>query len=177
LLPAATAVGGHAGWGAWGRREGERELRPRGGENEEREGNIGVCSPEGTKFSGASIDSEPEVGSMNRKHRDEALDETNEAVLSNFANDAQIENNCSLELEPPRTSSSNSGNCGSNLGKQFRYLERVRCEGSSHIYIYIARVLRYFVFCNKFVFKIKIISKMDEIIFNVRKYIKRLQKF
>jgi hypothetical protein len=47
----------------------------------------------------------------------------------------------SLVLEPPRTLASNSGNCGSKLGKQFWDLERVQREGSSHnIYIYIARV-------------------------------------
>jgi hypothetical protein len=42
---------------------------------------------------------EPEVGSTNRKHRDKALDEMNTTVLSNFANDAHIETNCSPELE------------------------------------------------------------------------------
>jgi hypothetical protein len=80
------------------------------------------------------IDGELEAGSTNQKHQDEALDETNTAVLSDFANDARIESNCSPELEPPRTSASNSGNCGSNLGKWFRDLERARPEGSSHIY-------------------------------------------
>jgi hypothetical protein len=67
-----------------------------------------------------SIDDEPEVISMNGKHRDEALDEENIVVLLDFANDTQIESNCSqelsLELEPPQTSASNSGNCWSNLG-------------------------------------------------------------
>jgi hypothetical protein len=47
-----------------------------------------------------SIDGEPEVGSTNRKHRNEATDETNAAVLSNFANDARIESNYSPELSP-----------------------------------------------------------------------------
>jgi hypothetical protein len=37
-----------------------------------------------------SIDSEWEVRSMNRKHQDEALNETNAAVLSDFANDARL---------------------------------------------------------------------------------------
>jgi hypothetical protein len=54
-----------------------------------------------------SIDGEPKVRSMNRKYQDEALDETNAVVLSNFANDAQIESNYSPELEPPRTSTRN----------------------------------------------------------------------
>jgi hypothetical protein len=65
------------------------------------------------------IHGEPEVGSINRKHRDEALDETNAVVLSYFTNDARIESNCLPELESPRTSVSNSGNCGSNLGRRF----------------------------------------------------------
>jgi hypothetical protein len=47
------------------------------------------------------IDGEPEVGSTNQKYRDEALDETNATVLSDSANDAQIESNCSPDLEPP----------------------------------------------------------------------------
>jgi hypothetical protein len=42
-----------------------------------------------------SIDGEPEVGSTNRKHHDEALDETNAAILSDFANEIRIESNCS----------------------------------------------------------------------------------
>jgi hypothetical protein len=41
---------------------------------------------------------------MNRTRCDEVLDETNAAVPSDSADDAQIESNCSLELEPPRTS-------------------------------------------------------------------------
>ena len=76
---------------------------------------------------------------MNRRHRDKALDETNATVHSDFANIAQIESYCSpklsLELELPRTSASNSGNCGSNLGKRFQDLERARRVGSSHIHI------------------------------------------
>jgi hypothetical protein len=89
-------------------------------------------SPEPKRNS--SIDGELEVRSMNRKNRDEALDDTNAAVLSNFANDAWIESNCLPELEPLRTSTSNSINCGSNLGKQFRDLARARQECSIHIY-------------------------------------------
>jgi hypothetical protein len=48
-----------------------------------------------------SIDGEPKVRSMNRKHRDKAPDDTNALVLSDFANDARIESNYSSELEPP----------------------------------------------------------------------------
>jgi hypothetical protein len=58
----------------------------------------------------------------------EALDETNIVVPLNYANDAQIESNCSpelsLELQPSQTSASNSKNCGSNLEKRFRDLKR-----------------------------------------------------
>jgi hypothetical protein len=76
------------------------------------------------------IGGEPTVGSTNQKQRDEALDETDAAIPSDSGNDARIENNCSpelsLELEPPRTSTSNSGNCGSKLRKRFQDLERVR---------------------------------------------------
>jgi hypothetical protein len=65
------------------------------------------------------IGGEPTVGSTNRKHRDEALDEMNATVLSDFANDTRIESNCSPELEPHQTSASNSGYCRSKLEKQF----------------------------------------------------------
>jgi hypothetical protein len=42
---------------------------------------------------------------MNRKHQDEAIDEMDAAVLSDFANDARIESNCSSELLPELESS------------------------------------------------------------------------
>jgi hypothetical protein len=81
----------------------------------------------------SSIGSKSTVGSTNRKHRDKALNERNVAVLLDFSNNAQIESNClpelSLELEPPQTSTSNSRNCGSKLGKRFQDLERIRREG------------------------------------------------
>jgi hypothetical protein len=84
-----------------------------------------------------SISDESVVGSTNQKHQDEPLDETNAVVLSDFTNNTRIGINCSpelsLELEPPRTSVSNSRTCGSNLGKRFRDLERVRREGYIHI--------------------------------------------
>jgi hypothetical protein len=84
------------------------------------------------------IGDEPSVGSMNRKHWDEALNEMNTAVPSDSVDDAQIESNCLLELEQFRTSASNSENFGSNLRMGFRILERARREDS--IYIYISRV-------------------------------------
>jgi hypothetical protein len=67
-----------------------------------RKKNNGVCSPEKTL---AGVESE--VRSTNRKNQDEALDDTNTTVSSDFTNDARIESNCSLELEPPRTSARN----------------------------------------------------------------------
>jgi hypothetical protein len=62
-----------------------------------------------------SIGDEPSVGSTNQRHRDEALDETNAAVPSDSTNNAWIESNCSPELEPFQTSTSNSRSFGSNL--------------------------------------------------------------
>jgi hypothetical protein len=47
------------------------------------------------------IGDEPSIGSTNRRHQDEALDETKAAVPSNSIDDARIESNCSPELEPP----------------------------------------------------------------------------
>jgi hypothetical protein len=44
----------------------------------------------------SSIDGELEVRSMNRKHRDEALDETSIVVLSDFSNNPRIKSNFSL---------------------------------------------------------------------------------
>jgi hypothetical protein len=44
-----------------------------------------------------SIDREPEVRLMNRKYQDEALDDMNATVLSDFASDTRIECNCSAE--------------------------------------------------------------------------------
>ena len=60
-----------------------------------------------------SIVADSGIQSTNRTRCDEALDETNAAVPSDSADDAQIESNCSPELspelEPPRTSASNTG--------------------------------------------------------------------
>jgi hypothetical protein len=56
-----------------------------------------------------SIDGDSEVRSINQMHCDEALDETNAAVPSDSADDVWIGSNCSPELEPLRTSATNSG--------------------------------------------------------------------
>jgi hypothetical protein len=60
-----------------------------------------------------SIDGDSEVRSMNRIRLNKALDKTNAAVPSDSAADARIGSNCSpelsSELEPLRTSVSNSG--------------------------------------------------------------------
>lgn len=82
-----------------------------------------------------SIDGEPEVGSTNRKHKDEVLDETNATTLSDFANDAQLESNCLPKLELPRTSTRNWWRYESCLAKRIWYLERVRRDVPSRIYI------------------------------------------
>jgi hypothetical protein len=76
-----------------------------------------TTSPEPSTNS--SIRDELLVGSMNRRHQDEALGETNAAVPSDSADDARIGSNCSLELGPLRTSASNSGRWGMNLRKPF----------------------------------------------------------
>jgi hypothetical protein len=85
------------------------------------------------------IDNEPSVGSTNQRHQDEALDETNTMVPLDSADDAWIESNCSSELsqelEPTRTSASNSGSFRSKLGKWFRNSERAQREDSNHLYI------------------------------------------
>jgi hypothetical protein len=60
-----------------------------------------------------SIDGDSEVRSTNSTHCDEALDEMNAAVSSDFADDARIGSNCSSEMssefKPLRTSASNTG--------------------------------------------------------------------
>jgi hypothetical protein len=57
----------------------------------------------------SSIAGDSRIQSMSRTRCDEALDETNAAVPSDSANDVRIGSNCSLELGPPQTSSSNTG--------------------------------------------------------------------
>jgi hypothetical protein len=68
------------------------------------------------------IGDEPSVGSTNRRHRDDALDETSAVVPLDSTDDAQIESNYSPQLEPSRTSVSNFGSFGSKLGKGFQNL-------------------------------------------------------
>jgi hypothetical protein len=67
--------------------------------------NNGGASPEKTTSpepsTKSSIGDESSVGSTNRRHWDEALDETNAVVPSDSTDDARIESNCSPELEPP----------------------------------------------------------------------------
>jgi hypothetical protein len=55
-----------------------------------------------------SIAGDSRIQSTNRTRCDEALDETNAEVPSDSANDTRIGSNCSPELEPPRTSASNT---------------------------------------------------------------------
>jgi hypothetical protein len=89
--------------------------------------NNGGCSPEKMispePRRKPSFDFKSDVRSTNRKHQDEALDETNAAVLLDFPNDARIETNSSAELSPelelPQTLASNSGSCGSVQEKPF----------------------------------------------------------
>jgi hypothetical protein len=99
---------GHARW-EWGRERGtqrEGKQRRRGGtmergcrdgwthtEKENKE--LSWVAMEKTHRRKSSIGDESEVRLMNRKHQDEALDEMNTVVSSDFADDAQIENNCS----------------------------------------------------------------------------------
>jgi hypothetical protein len=60
-----------------------------------------------------SIAEDSGVQSTNRMRPDEALDKTNAGVPSDSVDDARIGSNClpelSLELEPLRTSASNTG--------------------------------------------------------------------
>jgi hypothetical protein len=92
-----TGRGATRGWGTQGRsrrcrrRSSGGGTRRRGveGEGRHRQG-------EGTRRRG----DEPSVGWTNRRHREEALDETNAVVPLDSADDAQIETNCSSELSP-----------------------------------------------------------------------------
>jgi hypothetical protein len=114
-------------------------------------------SPELRKKS--SIEGEPEVGSTNRKHRDEALDEMNAVVLFDYANDGlKVIARCSfrrswnhpkLRWAIPEIVD-RIWEYGFKIGKGLG--ERVPA-------IYISRVRRHFIFHNKPMFKIKIITK------------------
>jgi hypothetical protein len=106
----AQGQGGHT-QGAGGEREGLRR-------EERRNKELGLKSME-EAHRGRRPSPEPKpnqliaedsgVQSTNRTRCDEALDETNAAVPSDLADDARIGSNCSPELEPPRTSASNTG--------------------------------------------------------------------
>jgi hypothetical protein len=82
-----------------------------------------------------SIGDEPSIGSMNRRHRDEALNEMNAAVPSDFVDDARIKVIAHRSWNHLRTSTSDFGSFESRLGVGFRNSERVKREDSSHIYI------------------------------------------
>jgi hypothetical protein len=86
----------------------------------------------------SSIDGDSEVQSLNRTHRDEALVDTNTAVLSDSADHTRIGSNCSSELESLQTSISYSERWGMNLRKPFHDSECAQ-QGEA-IHIYIARI-------------------------------------
>jgi hypothetical protein len=96
------------------------------------------------------------IGSMNRRHRDEALDETNAAVPSDYANDAYIESNCLTELEPSRTSRAIPGFMDRIYGNSFRIWKWLN-ERIPAIYILLGFEDILF-FRNYLIFKIKINS-------------------
>jgi hypothetical protein len=114
-------------------------------------------SPEPRRKS--SIDGEPEVGSMNQKHLDETLDETNAAVLSYYANNELkviARRSCRRSWNRPK------------LRRAIPKIVDRMWENGFEIWkglservptIYVARVLIYFIFQNKPMFKIKIIPK------------------
>jgi hypothetical protein len=120
--------------------EGEREgLRGEEKNEEPCDNNGGFLPGETTSLEPRrkpSIDGDLEVRSMNRIRLNEVLDETNATVPSDSAAYAQIGSNCSPELEPLRTSVSNSRSWEMNLGKRFYDLERARRREVGHIYIY-----------------------------------------
>jgi hypothetical protein len=119
------ATPGRGNGGGRGAAAGEGEGRVRealhGRENEGLEGTLGTTIEVSHRRRRPSleprrklpIDGDSEVRSMNRTHCDEALDETNATVSLDSADDARIGSNCSSELspelEPLRTSASNSG--------------------------------------------------------------------
>jgi hypothetical protein len=85
------------------------------------------------------IGDESSVRSMNRKHRDKALNYTNASVHSNSTDDARIKSSfsseLSLELELSQTLTGNSGSFESRLGVGFQNSKRVQREDYSPIYI------------------------------------------
>jgi hypothetical protein len=123
----------------------------------------------------SSFDVDLEVRSMNRTHRDEALDGLNAAVPSDPADDAQIESNCWPELKPLP-----------NFGEQFRelgieYGETISCSGMgstrrSRVYIYIVGVQTRLKFGSNSELTIYKIRKSLEIHISRSKYYRCLQK-
>jgi hypothetical protein len=108
---------GHRHRGRWGesRRGSARTGKRR---NEETLGATMEVSHRGRRPSpeprgNPSIAGDLGIQSTNRTRCDKAFDETNAAVPSDSADDARIGSNCSPELspelEPPRTSASNTG--------------------------------------------------------------------
>jgi hypothetical protein len=122
-----------AGWGKhlWGRKH-RTNVENNGGGSPEKEPSL---EPRRKPL----IDGDSEVRLTNRTHQDEALDETNAAVLSDSADDARIGSNCSPELspelEPLRSSVSNSGSWELNLRKLFCDSECARWGEAGLIYI------------------------------------------
>jgi hypothetical protein len=114
------------------------------GRNDETLGTTMVVSHRGRRPSleprrKPSIDGDSEVRSTNRTHCDKALAETNVAVPSDSADDAQIGSNYSPELSPELEPLPNFGDqfreLGIEYGKPFRALERARREQAGHVYI------------------------------------------
>jgi hypothetical protein len=101
---------GEGKWWGRGAAAGEGEGRVgealHGRENEETLGATMEVSHRGRRPSleprgNPSITGDSGIQSMNRMRCDEALDETNAAIPSDLADDAQIGSNCSPELKPP----------------------------------------------------------------------------
>jgi hypothetical protein len=85
-----------------------------------------------------SIDVKPKIESTNRRHLDEALDETNAMVSLYFANDARIERNFStefsLELKPLELRRAISKDLDRILGNSFVFWKKL-AEEKPIIYI------------------------------------------
>jgi hypothetical protein len=123
---------------AWGRVcnticENEEETKKSNGEPRRRR----RCSLETRRKT--LIDDEPPVGSMNRKHLGEALDDMIAVVSSDSIDDARIGSNCSLELSSELELLPNfSGQfreVGMNMRKSFCDSECAR-QGEAGLYIY-----------------------------------------
>jgi hypothetical protein len=110
----AHRAGGRAARDRWGERgvaqggEKKRRIRLKSMEDAHR-----GRRPSPEPRENPSIAGDSGIQSTNRTRCNEALDETNAAVPSDSSDDARIGSNCSLELspelEPPRTSASNTG--------------------------------------------------------------------